>query len=106
LGANFFETNLSGAILVDAKVNDATRRGAVLRGTLYEDIIFPKGFSQESSYLELTITDNIQTEDLTKLLSTLNRLHTNLSRTGEPLEIESVKIGIPDFEYAPTEDWL
>lgn len=47
--------------------------------------------------LDLTVSDDISPEKLGKLLSALNRLHFNLS--GKPMEIESIKIGVPDFRY-------
>jgi len=126
-GANLYKANLSGAILSGADLTKANLTWAILikanlsgairvdlEGAIYDEqphVRVREGYKEKTytfsvsvnSFIDLTVSENISPENLSKLLSALNQLHFNLS--GQYLEIDSIKIGLPDYIVDSSEAW-
>lgn len=60
-------------------------------------------FNKSKSTIEFNLPQNINPKELSEFIGAINTLHSYLS--GQPLEIESIKIGLPDHIHDSSETW-
>ena len=97
-GAILLGANLGKTKLVKAKIKKADIEKAKI-----EKADIPIARFKTRKQLDLVVSPDISSDDLSRLLSALDTIHRYLGKI--PLNIEMIKIGVPEEQWTPTHSW-